>query len=152
MSQAGAAGASEAEREGEMAGRPRLGAGLLLLAAGVVALAAGVAGAAHAQGRGPFDGQYVGEMALTGIINGDCSKPPLGSSYPLTITGGVVRFKYVPRFDTTLVGRIDPNGNFKATALLHHGMATMTGHVRAGFGTVTANIVTPSCQYSFQTK
>jgi len=117
-----------------------------------VLLSAGLAGAAWAQDASRFDGQYVGEMTLTGIVNGDCSRPPLGSSYPLTIRDGVVRFKYVPRFDTTLVGKIDTKGDFKATAALHHGTATMTGHVRAGFGTVTASIVTPSCQYSFQTK
>jgi hypothetical protein len=128
-----------------MAGRLTVGAGLLLAAAGL-------AGAASAQGPGQFDGQYVGEMTLTGIINGDCTRPPLGSSYPLTIAGGVVRFKYVPRFDTTLVGRVDAKGDFKATAALHHGTATMSGHIRAGFGAVTASIVTPSCEYRFQTK
>ena len=105
---------------------------------------------AWAQGAGKFDGQYVGELTLKGIINGDCTKPPLGAEYPLTISGGIVRFKYVPRFDTALTGRVDDKGNFKATAALHHGTATMTGHTD-GLN-VTANIVSPSCEYSFQTK
>jgi hypothetical protein len=119
-----------------------LGSGLLL--------AAGLGSVASAQGVARFDGQYVGELSLAGIINGDCTKPPLGAAYPLTISGGVVHFKYVPRFDTTLVGRVDGNGNFKATATLHHGVATMTGHTDGT--SLTAAIVSPSCQYAFQTK
>lgn len=117
---------------------------------GLGALLGGLLGnVAWAQGPAHFDGQYVGELALSGIINGDCTKPPVGSSYPLTISGGVVRFRYVPRFDTTLIGRVDANGSFKATAALHHGTATMTGHVTGG-GDLTANIVTPSCAYSYR--
>lgn len=122
----------------------RLGLGLLF--------ATGLASAAGAQGATGFDGQYVGELTLSGVVNGDCTRPPLGATYPLTVADGIVRFKYVPRFDTTLVGRIDANGNFTATAQLHHGLATMTGHIRAGFGTVTANITTPSCEYAFRAR
>ena len=114
----------------------------------VVLLGAGLGSAAWAQGVSKFDGQYVGELTLTGIVNGDCSPPPPGSTYPLTISHGVVRFKYAPRFDTTLVGRVDANGNFAATATLHHGMATMTGHVTGG-GDLTAKIQTPSCLYGY---
>ena len=105
---------------------------------------------AWAQGAGKFDGQYVGELTLKGIINGDCTKPPLGAEYPLTISGGIVRFKYVPRFDTTLVGRVDQNGTFKASCKLRSGIITMTG--RTDGVNVTASIVSPSCEYSFQTK
>jgi hypothetical protein len=115
-----------------------------------ILLAAGFGGAALAQGPAAFDGQYVGELTLAGIITGDCTKPPVGAAYPLTVSGGIVRFKYVPRFDTTLVGRIDGKGNFKASAALHHGVATMTGHIEGG--NLTANIVSPSCLYNFQTK
>src|SRR5580704_1993842 len=67
-------------------------------------LGAGCGSVAWAQGSTRFDGQYVGELTLTGIINGDCTEPPVGALYPLTISRGQVRFKYVPRFDTTLVG------------------------------------------------
>ncbi len=115
-----------------------------------VVLAAALTSAAWAQGASPFDGEYVGELTLNGIINGDCTKPPLGSEYPLSISGGVVRFKYVPRFDTILSGRIDPNGNFKATARVKSGVITMTGRVQAG--NVSAKIQSPSCLYSFQSR
>jgi hypothetical protein len=113
-----------------------------------VVLAAALASAAWAQGASQFDGDYVGELTLTGIVNGDCTKPPLGSAYPLSISGGVVRFKYVPRFDTILTGRIDPTGSFKATARVKSGTVTMTGRVQAG--NVNAKIQSPSCLYSFQ--
>jgi hypothetical protein len=112
-------------------------------------LGAGLGSVAWAQGPTKFDGQYVGQLTLTGIINGDCTEPPVGAAYPLTISGGVVRFKYVPRFDTTLVGSVDARGNFKASAALHHGVATMTGHIQGN--DLVANIVSPSCRYSFQT-
>lgn len=56
----------------------------------------------------------------------------------------------MPRFDTMLIGTVDAKGNFKATATLHHGVATMAGHV--GNGNVTATIVSPSCRYNFQTR
>ena len=107
--------------------------------------------AAWAQATTRFDGQYAGEMVLRGIINGDCSEPPLGAIYPLTISGGVVRFKYVPRFDTTLVGTVDARGNFKATGRTKHGFVVMTGHVSDG-NTLTAAIDSPSCRYSYETK
>ncbi len=113
-------------------------------------LGSGLGGVAWAQGSTKFDGQYTGELVLTGIINGDCTEPPLGSLYPLTISGGVVRFKYVPRFDTSLSGRVDDKGNFKASARLRKGFAQMTGHVQGN--TLTANIVSPSCNYTFQAK
>jgi hypothetical protein len=118
-----------------------LGLSLLMMAAN----------GAWAQNVTKFDGQYVGELTLKGIVNGDCTKPPLGSAYPLTIVGGVVRFKYVPRFDTTLVGTIDVAGNFKASAALHHGVATMTGRI-TGYRNLTARLESPSCLYTFQTK
>jgi len=105
---------------------------------------------ATAQGPGRFDGDYAGELTLIGIISGDCTTPPLGAVYPLTISGGQVRFKYVPRFDTTLIGAVDAKGNFKATAALHHGVTTMTGHTDGR--NVTATIVSPSCRYNFQTR
>jgi len=120
----------------------RLGLALLL--------AAGLTSPASAQGTGQFDGQYVGELTLTRIIKGDCTTPPLGAEYPLTIAGGRVLFKYVPRFDTTLTGSVDAKGNFKATAQLHHGVATMTGHIDGIHATAT--IVSPSCKYAFETK
>ena len=119
-----------------------LGLGLLF--------AAGLGSAAWAQGAARFDGQYVGELTLDGIISGDCTKPPLGSAYPMTISGGVVRFKYVPRFDTTLLGRVTDSGNFKASRTLRRGTVTMTGHVDGR--NVIAHIVSPSCQYTFQSK
>lgn len=118
----------------------RLGLGLILAAA--------VAGAAWAQGTGRFDGQYVGALTLTGIVNGDCTTPPPGSAYPLSISGGVVRFKYLPRFDTILTGRLDQNGGFKASARVKSGVVNMVGRVQAG--AVTATIQSPSCLYSFQ--
>ncbi|HXP04027.1 MAG TPA: hypothetical protein VN808_07885 [Stellaceae bacterium] len=114
-------------------------------------LGAGLCSAAWAQGSSRFDGQYAGELTLKGIINGDCTEPPLGAIYPLTISGGVVRFKYVARFDTTLTGPVDAKGNFQATGRTKHGFVVMNGHVADG-NTLTASIVSPSCQYSFQTK
>jgi hypothetical protein len=120
----------------------RLGLGLVFAAV----LAAG----AWAQGASTFDGEYVGELSLSGIINGDCTTPPLGSSYPLSISGGVVRFKYLPRFDTILTGQVDQNGGFKASARTKSGMINMVGHVQGG--NVTAKIQSPSCLYSFQSR
>ena len=118
----------------------RLGLGLLL---GAV-----IAGTASAQGWTRFDGQYVGELTLTGVASGECMHPPPGSAYPMTIAGGQVRFKYVPRFDTTLIGKVDQNGNFRAARQLKKGWVSMTGHVDSNG--VTASIVSPSCNYSFQ--
>jgi hypothetical protein len=121
----------------------RLGIGLMFCTA--------LATTAWAQGTSQFDGQYVGEMTLRGIINGNCTTPPVGAEYPLKIIGGQVHFKYVPRFDTELTGRIDPNGSFKAFGKTKSGVVTMTGQI-SGYHNLTANIVSPSCQYSFQSK
>ncbi|HEV2186151.1 MAG TPA: hypothetical protein VGR70_03025 [Stellaceae bacterium] len=121
----------------------RLGLSLLIGAA--------LGSVAWAQVSTRFDGQYAGELTLTGIINGDCTEPPLGAVYPLTISGGILRFKYVPRFDTTLSGPVDAKGNFQATGRTKHGFVVMNGHVTDG-NTLTASIVSPSCRYAFQTK
>ena len=119
-----------------------LGLGLLL--------GTGLGSVAWAQDSARFDGQYMGELTLTKVINGDCTSPPLGAIYPLTISSGKVRFQYVPRFDTTLSGRINENGVFKASARLRQGFARMTGHIQGN--NVTASIVSPSCNYTFQTR
>jgi len=113
-------------------------------------LAAGFGGVAWAQGLAQFDGHYMGELTLTSVISGDCTQPPLGSLYPLSISRGEVRFAYLPRFDTTLSGRVSPNGMFKASARLHRGVVQMTG--RTDGYHLTAEIVSPSCNYTFQTK
>lgn len=118
-----------------------LGLGLLF--------AIGFANAAWAQGTAQFDGQYMGELILTKIIKGDCTQPPLGSIYPLIISRGEVRFAYLPHFDTTLSGTVSKNGVFKASARLKRGVVQMTGRVEGL--TVTANIISPSCNYTFQT-
>lgn len=112
-----------------------------------VLLGAGLVNVARAQGPGDFDGQYVGELALTRVISGDCTKPPLGSTYPLAISGGIVRFKYVPRFDTVLTGRVDRNGNFRAARQLKRGTVVMTGHTN-GIN-LSATLISPSCQYTY---
>jgi hypothetical protein len=122
--------------------RQCLGLGLLL--------GAGLAGAARGQGAARFDGQYVGQLTLTAIISGDCTTPPVGALYPLSISEGVVRFKYVPRFDTTLIGTVDDKGNLKASRRLRSGSVTMTGRIDGN--SLSASIVSPSCKYSFQTK
>lgn len=121
---------------------PQLGLALLF--------GAGLAATAWAQASTSFDGQYVGELTLVSVISGDCTKPPLGSVYPLTISRGQVRFLYTPRFSTTLIGAVDKNGLFKASARAHKGIVTMTGRIRGD--AVTATIVSPSCNYSFQSK
>jgi len=115
-----------------------------------LALADGFGSIAWAQGAAQFDGQYMGELTLTRIITGDCTKPPLGSLYPLAISRGEVRFAYVPHFGTTLSGKVDEKGVFKASARLRKGSVQMTGHIQ-GLN-LTANIVSPSCNYTFQTK
>jgi hypothetical protein len=115
-----------------------------------VLFAAGLTHVAWAQGGGRFDGQYIGELTLTSVVTGDCTEPPLGAVYPLTVVGGEVRFAYVPRFATTLVGRVDGNGMFRATARLKRGTAQMTGRIRGD--TVIAEIASPSCKYRFQTR
>ena len=119
----------------------RLGVGLLL--------GTGLGSGAWAQGSARFDGQYTGELTLTKVIN-DYTQPPLGALYPLTISRGEVRFKYVPRFDTTLSERVDENGNFKASARLRKGFVQMTGHIQGN--NLIAHILSPSCHYTFQTK
>src|SRR5713101_4908409 len=97
-----------------------LGLGLLL--------GTGLGSVAWAQGSAKFDGQYMGELILTKVIN-DCTQPPVGALYPLTISRGEVRFAYVPRFDTTLRGKVGEDGNFKASARLRRGFVQMTGRI-----------------------
>jgi len=113
-------------------------------------LGIGIGGVAWAQGATMFDGHYVGELTLTGVIAGDCTEPPLGALYPLEIAGGQVRFSYVPRFSTTLTGRVARDGTFKAAARLKRGAVQMTGRIQGNH--LTANIASPSCNYTFQTK
>ena len=113
-------------------------------------LGSGLAGVAWAQGTAQFDGQYRGELTLTSVISGDCTQPPLGALYPLTISNGEVRFAYLPHFGTTLVGKVDQKGVFKASARLKKGSVQMTGRVQGL--SITANIVSPSCKYTLETK
>ncbi len=110
---------------------------------------AALAGTAAAQGATRFDGQYVGVLRLTAVVSGDCAEPPHGATYPLTIAGGRVEFKYVPRFDTTLSGTVDAHGRFRASRRLRQGLVSMTGHIEGG--NVTAHIISPSCNYTFKT-
>ncbi len=110
----------------------------------------GLASLAWAQGASKFDGQYVGELTLTKIISGDCTQPPLGARYPLMISRGVVRFKYVPRFDTVLTGRVDEEGVLNATRRLKRGSVSMSGRIEGN--NVTAYLISPSCYYTFQTR
>ena len=119
-----------------------LGLGLLL--------GTGLGSVAWAQGSARFDGQYTGELTLTKEMSGDCTTPPLGALYPLTVSRGEVRFKYVPRFNTTLTGPVDQNGIFKASARLRKGFVQMTGRIQGN--NLTAEIISPSCKYTFQTK
>jgi len=105
---------------------------------------------AWAQVSTRFDGQYVGALTLIKVISGDCTTPPFGAVYPLTISGGQVQFKYDPRFDTILRGTIDENGNFKAYHAMRTGVITMTGHIH--LNNVTAHIKSPSCNYTFRTR
>jgi hypothetical protein len=114
-----------------------------------ILLGTGLGNVAWAQNSAKFDGQYVGELTLTKVIN-DCTQPPLGSLYPLTISRGEVRFKYVPRFNTTLTGKVGEDGMFKASARVRRGSVQMTGHIQGN--NLTAYIVSPSCNYTFQTK
>jgi hypothetical protein len=131
------------DRAGEKAMLRRLGLGVLL--------GAGLAGAAWAQGVVPqFDGQYTGELVLVHEKKGDCTQPPSGALYPLTISQGVVRFSYVPRFATTLSGRIAADGVFRASARAKKGIVQMTGRIQGS--NVTAEIASPSCIYTFQTR
>jgi hypothetical protein len=118
-----------------------LGLGLLLSAA--------LGNVAWAQGSTRFDGQYVGELTLTKIVSGDCTRSPPGALYPMTIAGGQVQFKYDPRFDTILRGTVDENGTFKASRLLRKGLVSMTGRIEDN--NVIAHIKSPSCNYTFRT-
>lgn len=122
----------------------------LLAIAFVLLLGAGFARIALAQGSDAFDGQYIGELTLMSVVKGDCTKPPLGSVYPLTISRGQVKFQYTPRFSTILIGTVDKNGVFKASTRAHKGIVRMTGRIRGD--NVTATVVSPSCNYNFQTK
>jgi hypothetical protein len=107
-------------------------------------------GIAWAQSSAKFDGQYRGELTLTKVIKGDCTQPPLGALYPLTISRGDFRFVYVPRFDTTLHGKVDENGILKASARVRRGFVQMTGRIQGN--NIIAYIVSPSCNYTFRTK
>lgn len=118
-----------------------LGPGLLL------AIACG--SAALAQGASRFDGDYVGTLTLVELIQGDCTTPPPGAVYPLNVSGGQVRFAYVPRFATTLTGRVAEDGSFRASAPTKHGRVEMSGRLRGN--KVNAQIVSPSCVYNFVT-
>ncbi len=113
-------------------------------------LGTGIWSVAWAQVSAKFDGQYVGELTLTKVTSGDCTEPPLGALYPLTISRGQVRFAYRPRFDTTLSGTVGENGVFKASARVRKGFVHMTGRIQGN--NVTASIESPSCNYKFQTK
>jgi hypothetical protein len=97
-----------------------------------------------------FDGQYIGELRLTNWVSGDCTEPPLGALYPLTVSAGEVRFAYLPRFATTLTGKVAANGSFKASARTKKGFVQMTGQIRGE--NVIAELKSPSCKYSFKTK
>jgi hypothetical protein len=110
----------------------------------------GLASVAWAQGSARFDGQYMGELTLTKVITGDCAQPAPGALYPLTISRGQVRFVYVPRFITTLSGTVGENGTFKASARSRRGFVQMTGRIQGN--NITADIASPSCNYTFQTK
>lgn len=105
---------------------------------------------AWAQGSTKFDGQYVGALTLTEVINGDCTQSPPGALYPLSIEGGHVQFKYDPRFDTILRGPVNRDGVFKATTPIRRGRIRMTGHISGNH--ITAFITSPSCKYTFETK
>ena len=119
-----------------------LGPGLLL--------GMGLGSAAWAQGSAKFDGQYMGELTLTKETSGDCTQPPSGALYPLTISRGEVRFVYRPQFGTTLSGKVNENGVFQASARLRRGFVQMTGRIQGN--KLTAHLVSPSCNYTFQTK
>src|SRR5690348_17268780 len=56
------------------------------------ALAPVLGSAALAQVASRFDGQYAGELTLNRVISGDCTEPPHGALYPLTIAAGQVSF------------------------------------------------------------
>src|SRR3954469_2883720 len=123
------------------------GPGLLFaMALGSVALIVApnvaLAQIAYPQASSPFDGQYTGELTLVQVIVGDCTPPPFGALYPLTVSGGQVRFAYLPRFATVLTGSVAPNGSFTAAAPTKTGVVRMTGQIRGN--AVRAQIVSPS--------
>ena len=120
--------------------------GLGLLLAVAFASAANVA---WAQGATRLTGQYVGELKLLKTVRGDCTEPPPGAVYPMTISGGQVQFKYDPRFDTVLRGQIAENGSFHASQRLPKGRISMSGYIQGN--TVTARLKSPSCRYTFRT-
>ena len=120
----------------------RLGSSLLLLGA--------LGSVARAQGTDRFDGEYVGKLSLTSVVSGDCTRPPAGALYPLRIAQGTVQFQYLPRFDTTLVGRVRADGSFEASSRLKKGVVEMTGRIDGG--SVVAHLRSPSCTYSFKTQ
>src|SRR5271156_2956495 len=122
---------------------------LRLLGLGLL-LGTGLGSVAWAQGSAKFDGQYRGELTLTKEIKENCTQPPLGALYPLSISGGEVRFAYLPRFETTLRGTVDEKGILKASARLKHGFVQMSGRIQGN--NITAYIVSPSCHYTYQTK
>ncbi len=112
-------------------------------------LVAVLANTAWAQGSTRFDGQYVGELRLTKTVSGDCTQPPPGAVFPMTVAGGQVQFKYDPRFDTVLRGRVGEDGSFHASQRLPKGRISMTGHIQGNI--VTARLKSPSCRYTFRT-
>lgn len=112
-------------------------------------LGAAIAGTAPARGSTQFDGHYVGRLTLDKVVSGDCTRPPPGALYPLTVAGGRIEFKYVPRFDTILRGTVAADGTFQASRRLREGVVRMTGRIEAN--TVTATIRSPSCEYTFKT-
>lgn len=124
----------------------------LLLATAVMTVTAPIVRAQGAGQRGTaaFDGQYTGELRLLQVIQGDCTTPPLGAVYPLSVSGGQVRFAYVPRFATVLTGGVAADGSFRAAARTRHGAVEMTGQIRGN--RVRAQIVSPSCRYAFETR
>ena len=105
---------------------------------------------AVAQGASHYDGQYVGTLVLDKTIRGDCDEPPPGAQFPLSVSGGAVKFNYLPRFSTTLVGTVDAAGNFVALAAIKSGTVQMTGRIVGQ--RVTAQVLSPSCSYSFVTE
>jgi hypothetical protein len=123
----------------------------MLKAAGLgLLVSVGLGGIGWAQGSARFDGQYVGELTLKKEISGDCTQPPTGALYPLTISRGEVRFKYLPRFATTLSGKVNESGSFEASARLRRGVVHMNGRIQGNH--ISALIESPSCNYTFQTK
>jgi hypothetical protein len=113
-------------------------------------LATAAASLAVAQGASRYDGQYVGTLTLNETIRGDCEPPPPGAQYLLKISAGTVTFDYRPHFSTTLIGPIDAGGNFLATTEIKHGAVQMKGRVLGQ--NVTAELLSPSCSYTFRTQ